>query len=211
MAPERTTSAPDGVLPATRGELESITDVHGTVAHFEMAYEAPSAERRAFGPPLRERWPSLVFLAFALALGAVTLHAYTSGSGSSLARWIVDGDRNRPMTAGGLALLVLVSALGTVARAQLRGVVVHGDGLEARYLLPFGVPRVRRWVWSQLHRLIVSGDAIALELWDGSYEKLPAVARHQDLANLLKAAAAYRKITVTTLERGGRPGAEGAA
>jgi hypothetical protein len=204
MSPDERPDSPpadgEGPLPPRRSELDSITDVHGSVAHFEMAYEAPTGERRSFGPPFRERLPSLLFLGIALALCAVTFAGYNAAPGTKLYRWIPEGDKDRPFSASGLAFIVLLSAIATTVRAHLRGVVVHADGIEARYLLPLGFPRVRRWTWAQVHRVIASHDAVAFELWDGTYERLPAVAQNAELTRMLIGIATSRKVPVTRLE-----------
>ena len=199
-SPESTEAEEASPRPPHRSEQDSITDVHGSVAHFEMAYEAPTGERRSFGPPLRERLPSLLFLALALVLCAVTFVGYNAAPGTKLYHWIPEGDKDRPFAASGLAFVVLLSAIATTVRAHLRGVVVHADGVEARYLLPLGFPRVRRWTWAQVHRVIVSHDAVAFELWDGTYERLPSVAHNVDLTKMLLGIAGSRKVPVTRLE-----------
>jgi hypothetical protein len=181
-----------------RAEMESVTE-NGTVARFEMAYNPP---RRAetFGPPLRQRIPSLLFLTFGVVLaGLVTVAYYASSSNSALYRWIVEGDHGRPLPAPVLAFFIVLSGVGTAVRARMRGVVVHPDGVEARYLLPMGVPRVKRWAWPQIERIVLDDDGAMLELWDGTYERLPDVARPREMGVLLEGIAGTRRIGVTRL------------
>jgi hypothetical protein len=186
-------------------ERVSITDVHGTVAHFEMTYEPPAGERFKFGPPLRARLPSALYLAAALVLGGIVWYAYAlAPSGSWAFAWVVEGDRGRPVSASVLATAVVVSALGTVVRTHMRGVIVSDDWVEARYLLVLGIPRARRWSWAQVSRLIIDGSQAALELWDGSFEPLPEVAAGQRLVQMLAAHAERRRIDVTLLQRAPR-------
>lgn len=182
-----------------RAPLESITEVNGTVARFEMAYSPKIGERIAFGPPLRQMLPSLLFLVFALALVGMVIAAHVGSSNSRLYVWLVEGDRNRPIGSAPLSFIVLMSALGTVLRARMRGVVVHADGLEARYLLPMGLPRIRRWAWPQVERIIFDPEHVMLELWDGTYERLADVADTPKLSAVLEAVAASRKMRVTHL------------
>jgi hypothetical protein len=187
------------------GDRVSITDVHGTVAHFEMSYSPPTGARTKFGPPLGERVPSAIYLAGALVLGATVLYAYSfAPSSSRLFAWVVEGDRGRPISANILAIIVVISALGTVLRTHMRGVLVSDDWIEARYLLAFGIPRARRWGWPQILRLIIDESSVAFELWDGSFERLPRVARSSDLVALLRQQAERHRIDVTVLERLGR-------
>jgi hypothetical protein len=182
-----------------RDPLDSVTEVNGSVAHFEMAYSPKQGERISFGPPLRQLVPSLFFAAFAVIVVALVVMAHTGSSNSRLYVWLVEGDRNRPLSSVTLAFLVFVSALGTVLRARMRGVVVHADGLEARYLLPMGVPRIRRWAWAQVERIVMDEKSIVLDLWDGTYERLADVRDTTKLGALLAGIAAARKITVTRL------------
>jgi hypothetical protein len=177
----------------------SITDVHGTVARLERSYSPVEGERITFGPPLRMRLPSFVYLAFTVALVATVFFAQHASSNSALYRWIVEGDRGRPLSASALSFVVLVSGIGTVIRAHMRGVVVHADGIEGRYLLAMGIPRVRRWAWAQVHRMLVDDTQVMLELWDGTYERLPEVKDTHRLVELLENIAGNRRIEMTHL------------
>ncbi len=184
-----------------RPEMDSVTDVHGTVAHFEMAYSPVARRAVSFGPPLRQRIPSLLFFLFGTVLVGLVLTAYyIASSNSALYVWIVDGDRARPLPSAVLAVVIFLSALGTVVRARMRGVIVHPDGIEGRYLLPMGVPRVKRWTWAQVERVVVDDEGAMLELWDTTYERLPDVARPKEMAALLEEIARERRIVVTRLD-----------
>jgi hypothetical protein len=182
------------------GDRPSITDINGSIAHFEMTYSPPASGRTKFGPPVRARVPSAIYLLGSLVLGAVVLYAYTAApSGSRLFSWAVEGDRDRPLPASLLAVIVVVSALATVLRTHMRGVLVSEQWIEARYLLPLGIPKARRWAWPQVLRVVIDDTRIALELWDGSFQKLPDVARPADLLQLVLQHARRRRIDVTAL------------
>ena len=159
-APRSPRELPDLVESVpSRPPLDSVTDVHGTVARFEMAYSPVARRAVTFGPPLRQRLPSLLFFVFGSVLVALVVVAYyVASSNSSLYVWIVDGDRSRPLPAAVLAAMVFLSALGTVIRARMRGVLVHPDGIEGRYLLAMGLPRVKRWTWAQVERIVLDDD-----------------------------------------------------
>jgi hypothetical protein len=179
----------------------SITEVNGTVAQFEMTYSPPVGARAKFGPPWKTRLPSAAYLLGALVLGALVLYAYTAAPSSSVVfGWVVEGDRGRPISAGVLAVAILVSALATVLRTHMRGVLVSEQWIEARYLLPLGIPRARRWAWAQVHRVIVDGPRLALELWDSSFERLPEVERSFELTDLVLQQARMRRIAITVLD-----------
>jgi len=178
-------------------------DVSGSVPRFDMTYSPPSRERAKtkFGPPIRSRIPSALYLGAALVLGAIVAYAYTAAPSSSrVFAWVVEGDRQRPLSASVLATVVVISAIGTVLRTHMRGVLVGEDWIEARYLLPLGIPRARRWGWPQVLRVVVDDERVALELWDGSFERLPAVARADELVDLLTYQARRRRIDVTELD-----------
>ena len=118
--------------------------------------------------------------------------------------WAVEGDRDRPVSASILAAVIVVSALATVIRTHMRGVLVSDQWIEARYLLPLGIPKARRWGWPQVLRIVIDGTRIALELWDGSFEKLPVVASPRELLQLVLQHAHRRRIDVTVLDRATR-------
>jgi hypothetical protein len=203
-------SAEGGASPsgAARPPLDSVTEVNGTVARFEMAYSPRVGERIAFGPPLRQMLPSFIFVAFAVFVVALVVAAHVGSSNTRLYIWLIEGDRGRPIGSSALSFLVLVSALGTVIRARMRGVVVHADGLEARYLLPMGLPRIKRWAWPQVERIVMDDSHVMLELWDGTYERLADVAETAKLGEMLERIAASRKIRVTRLPKLGGAGGE---
>jgi hypothetical protein len=190
------------VLPSLgdEGERPSITEVNGTVARFGMAYPLETRERHAFGPTWLSRVPSIMWFLFSVGVTVVVVLAHHMSSNSILTMWVVERDRNG-IPASVLAFLVLASGIATLVRAHMRGVIVQRDGLEARYVLPLGVPRVRRWAWAQIHRMIVNEHSgVILELWSGQYEKLPVVARTTDLAAVLERKGAEHGIAVTHLD-----------
>lgn len=176
------------------GDRPSITDVNGTVARFEMAFDPREGERFAFGPPMWQRMPSFLFLGFALTLGLTVVAATHAPSNSALFRWVAD----RPATPP-LAFVIVLCAVGTFIRTLLRGVIVTKDGIETRDLVA-GFPRVRTYRWSQIDRLVIDEDAVLLELWDGSYERLPKVRNGDELADLLVRVALAKKRDVTRLD-----------
>jgi len=203
-----TPPSPDSLEPAelpeladdsANGERVSVTDAHGTIAHFEMAYSPVEGDKFSFGPPLYQRLPSFLFLAFAIAMVVFVFVVEAGPSTSRFYAWIVEGDRGRPMRAQTLSFIVLASALGTIVRAQMRGVVVRADGVEARYLLAMGLPRVRRWAWSQIERIVLDDSQVMFELWNGQYERLPRVGDPAKLGILLERIASARRIRVTRL------------
>lgn len=184
---------------ADEGDRPSITEVNGTVARFEMAYQPLPSERHSFGAPFLTRLPSMLWFAFSLGVAGTVVLAYHSPVRSALFMWVVERDRNG-IPPSFLAFLVLASGIAVLVRSAMRGVIVHRGGIEARTVLPLGIPRVRAWAWAQVHRMVIDNDAVMLELWNGSYERLPRVARTADLTALLLHRAAEHGIVVTRLE-----------
>jgi hypothetical protein len=196
-----TPELPDVIGSSEDGDRSSVTDVNGTVAKFEMAYSPVASDRFAFGPPLAARVPGLLFLAFAVAVNVMVFMAYNGSSNSRLYVWIVEGDRHRVMGSVPLALIIMLTAVGNVLKTSLRGVVVTAGGIEARVIRPGGFPSVKRWTWAQIDRVVVADDDVMLELWDGTYERLPKVREGKRLSDLLAGIATARGRTVTRLSR----------
>ena len=188
--------APDVI--ADDGDRPSITEVNGTVAKFEMAYAPETSDRFAFGPPLLSRIPGFAFLAFAVVISLLVFAAYHGSSNSSLYIWVVEGDRNRPFGSGPLAFIILFAAVGNVIKSSLKGVIVTADAVEIRVTYG-GFPKVKRWTWAQIDRLVVDEEDVLLELWNGSYERLPKVRNGKKLAELLASIATARGRLVTRL------------
>jgi hypothetical protein len=187
------------------GDRISITDVNGTIARFEMTYEPPSAgQKTKFGPPLRSRIPSAIYLVCAVTFGLVTWYAYSAPTSSMLFVWAVEGDRIRPLSLSVIAVVVLVSAIATVLRTHMRGVIVTDDWVEARYLLPLGIPRAKRWGWPQITRVVLDAQRVGFEMYDGSFERMPDVADGHGLVQLILHHAGRLRIDVTSLERSTR-------
>lgn len=209
VTPATPTSKPAGSPPDSPdprvdddGDRISITDVNGTIARFDMTYEPPSAgERVKFGPPLRSRIPSAVYLVLAIVFSLVTWYAYNAPTNSKLFVWAVEGDRIRPLSVSVIAVILLVSAVATVMRTHMRGVIVTDDWVEARYLLPLGIPRARRWGWPEVTRIVLDGSRAGFELYHGSFERLPEVANGQGLTNIIVHHAGRHRIDVSVLER----------
>jgi hypothetical protein len=185
---------------ADEGDRPSITETNGTVARFEMAYPMEPRERYAFGPTWPARIPSTLWFLFSLGVTGTVVLAHHMSSNSALTMWVVERDRNG-IPPSVLAFIVLASGIATLVRTHMRGIIVQRDGIEARYVLPFGVPRVRRFTWAQIHRMIVDArSGVMLELWNGHYEKLPTVARTQELIAVLEHKGAEHGVAVTRLE-----------
>jgi len=168
---------------------------------FDMTYRP---ERRiSFGPPLRQRLASFAYLAFAVAVCGVIVYGQRAPSSSRLFHYVVEGDRGRIIPSSVCAIILICSALAGVLREQMRGVILHPEGIDVRELLSLGWPRVRRFHWSQIDRVCVpsaQGAAapmtIRLDLWDGTRTWLPDVARANELGMMLERVALARAIPI---------------
>jgi hypothetical protein len=166
-----------------------------------MTYKPTS--RVSFSPPLGERWLTFAYLAFALLVSAAIAYGQVAPSSSIFFRYVVEGDQHRLVPSSACAIVLVVSALAAFLREQMRGVIVHPDGIELRELLSFGMPRVRRYAWAQIDRVFVPPaapsatakvPAIRLDLWDGTRTFLPHVRNESALGVLLERVALARAI-----------------
>lgn len=176
------------------GDRPSVTEANGTVARFEMAYSPRAEERFVFGPPIWQRLPSLLFLGFAAVLGLAAFVAWNGPHDTALYRFMVIENRTP------LVIIIVLAAIATFVRSGLRGVVITRDGVETR-TLSMGFPRVRRWRWAQIDRVLLDERQVVFELWNGTYERLPAVSEAEKMVDLLERIALGRGRQVTRLGR----------
>lgn len=176
------------------GDRPSITETNGTIARFEMAFEPRENERFAFGPPIWQQAPSFMFLGFALSLALFLTAATHAPSNSAMFRWVAERPATQPAS-----IIILICAIGVVVRTLLRGVIVTKEAIETRDLVA-GFPRVRKYRWAQIDRLVIDEEDVLLELWDGTYERLPKVRKGAELCDLLVRVAIARRREVTRLD-----------
>jgi len=185
---------------------------------FDMTYRPE--KRQTFGPPLRERALTIAYVAFATVIVGLIIYGQNAPSNSIFFKYVVELDRHRAVPASVCAIILGVSAGAAFLREQMRGVVVHPDGIELRELLSFGWPKVRRLAWSQIDRVSVPSAAprpaakvsdaakkadadkksepatIRLDLWDGTRAWLPTVSNPAALGLLLEKVALARAIPI---------------
>lgn len=153
-----------------------------------------------FGPPFAVRVPSLVYLVIAFGVAGVVLAGELSPAGSWLYYYVVEKDINRLVSSRALAIVLVLSALSAVLRASMRGVRIRGDGIEFRDIVSFVMPRIKRYKWAQIDRIVLDQPTIAVDLWDGTRAFLPKVNDQPALSAALEKVAHARAIPV----RGGR-------
>jgi len=161
---------------------------------FDMTYRPADT---AFGPPLRAKIPSFVYLFLALSAVTVLLIAERSAHDSWLYVNIVERGARGFIGARFVAFMLVLGALSSLVRTSMRGVRIRADGLEYRDILSLGVPRLRRYRWAQIDRIILDSPSdIALDLWDGTRVFLPTVEDRVGLAAALEKVGAARAIPV---------------
>jgi hypothetical protein len=175
---------------------------------FDMTYRPTKA---TFLVPLGTRLPSLLYFTFAVSAGTAVLLAPYMNPSSWLYETVVVGDRYRVVGVSTVTLFMFISALASVIRQNMAGVILHPDGIELREVLPLGVPRFKRFTWSQIDRVFIpepkatpappkAGEPrrtkIQLHLWNGTQAFLPTVAKHVDLSVMLERVALARAIPI---------------
>ncbi|HVU01326.1 MAG TPA: hypothetical protein VHE30_06225 [Polyangiaceae bacterium] len=168
---------------------------------FDMTYRP---QESVFGPPLLAKVPSFLYLGAAVGIWLVVLAGEQSASGTWLFHYVVEEDVARVMSIRTFATIIAVSSLSSVVRAGMRGVRIYPDGVEARDVLSFIWPKLRRYRWPQIEQIILDGSLIAFDLWDGTRAYLPEVSDRGALAHALEHVALARAIPV----RGGTLGEE---
>jgi hypothetical protein len=153
-----------------------------------------------YSVPWLERIPSLVYLALAVITVVLVVIGEHSAPESWLYNYVVVQDRYRLLGSRAFAIVLSVGAVASVLRGNMRGVRIFGDGVEAREITQFVVPRVRRYRWPQMALIVLDQPLVAVELWDGQRATLPAVEDREGLVTTLERVAAARDIPV----QGGR-------
>lgn len=160
---------------------------------FDMTYRPAET---VFGPPILARVPSFIYFGLASAVAALVVAGELSRDGSFLHYYIVEKDIQRLVGSRALAVVLLLSATASMLRAGMRGVRIRGDGLEFRDVVSVILPRVRRYNWAQIDRILLDETSIAVDLWDGTRAFLPDVGDRRGLAAALEKVAHARAIPV---------------
>ena len=161
---------------------------------FDMTYRPAET---VFGPPFVVHLPSIVYLLLALGAVVVVFLAEQAAPGTFLYREVVLRGAHGFIGARTFAALLLAGAIASLIKTSMRGVRIRGDGLEFRDVFALGVPRLRRYKWAQIDRIVLdSPRSIAVDLWDGSRAELPEVGDRSRLAVALEKVAHARAIPV---------------
>jgi hypothetical protein len=152
---------------------------------------------RVFLPPWRQRLPSLLYLAIAATVLVVVLVAEHSPSNSELYVRVIEQNVRRVISPRTFAILLCISAIAAALRTGMRGVRIRGDGIEYRDVVSLVWPKLRRFRWPQVDRIIfdIPGE-VAVDLWDGSRAFLPKVSDREAMISTLETVAVARAIPV---------------
>jgi hypothetical protein len=151
----------------------------------------------SFGPPFLLRVPSILYGVLAVVAVIIVLVAEGSPPTSWLFVNVVQRGLRGFMSARVFAGCLVVGAVASLLRANMRGVRVRPDGVEYRDVVSLGIPRLRRFKWAQIDRVILdAGRHVALDLWDGTRAFLPDVSDRSSLAATLEKVAHARAIPV---------------
>jgi hypothetical protein len=149
----------------------------------------------SFGPPFLLRVPSILYGVLAVVAVIIVLVAEGSPPTSWLFVNVVQRGLRGFMSARVFAGCLVVGAVASLLRANMRGVRVRPDGVEYRDVVSLGIPRLRRFKWAQIDRVILdAGRHVALDLWDGTRAFLPDVSDRSSLAATLEKVAHARAI-----------------
>jgi len=139
--------------------------------------------------------PAYVYLVVVLVVVAVVFIAENSPTNSVIYVQLIEKGSRRLISARTFAILLLVSAISAVLRANMRGVRVRGDGIEYRDIVSFIIPKLRRLRWAQMNRIVLTQSGLyTIDLWDGSRVYLPRVQDQELLAKTLEHVALARAI-----------------
>lgn len=159
---------------------------------FDMTYRPQ--RRESFGPPVRTWVLPGLYMVAALAFAGVVAFAHLQTSGGWLFRYIVEGDEHRILGARVLSLFVVLGGVAALLRTNMRGVVIHPDGVETRDVIGLAWPKVKNCSWAEIDEIVLEARAVGLRLWDGSNLWLPPVLDHQGLRRALERVAVARGI-----------------
>jgi len=160
---------------------------------FDMTYRPTET---SFGPPWLIRVPSILYALLAAGAVVVVLVAEKSAPSSWLYLNVVQRGVRGFMSARVFAGCLVFGAIASLLRTNMRGVRVRPDGVEYRDMVSLGIPRVRRFKWAQIDRVILDAPAVALDLWDGTRAFLPEVSDRPSLSATLEKVAHARAIPV---------------
>jgi len=151
----------------------------------------------AFGPPFSAHLPSIAYLVIAASAVVLVFLGERAPAGTFLYHQVVERSLQGFVGARTVAGFLVFGAIASFLRTSMRGVRIRPDGLEFRDVVALGLPRMRRYTWAQIDRIILDvASGIVLELWDGSRAYLPEVNDRASLGSALEKVGHARAIPV---------------
>jgi hypothetical protein len=157
-----------------------------------MTYR-PAAE--FYGPPLKARLVAFVHAGVAVGIAALVYFVERGPTDSALYHYMFS--TKHMVDTHVAAFAFAMSSVFSILRDGMRGVKIRADWIEYREMVSAVWPRVRRYRWAQIDRVVFEpSGAISLDLWDGRREILPDVRAMESLRQVLERLATARAIPV---------------
>lgn len=148
-----------------------------------------------FGPPLVVRMPAFIHGGLAMLILGLVFVVERGSQDSALYHYMFQ--KKHLIDTHLAAALFALSSLLSMLRDGMRGVRIRPNFVEYRELLSAVWPRVRRYRWAQIDRVVFEpSGSISVDLWDGRREILPSVRRPDELRAVLERLALARAIPV---------------
>jgi hypothetical protein len=148
-----------------------------------------------FGPPLSVRVPAFVHGGLAVLILGLVFAVERGPKDSSLYHYMFQ--KKHLIDTHLAASLFALSSVLSMLRDSMRGVRIRPNFVEYRELLNAMWPRVRRYRWAQIDRVVFEpSGSILVDLWDGRREILPEVRDMSELRSALERLALARAIPV---------------
>lgn len=148
-----------------------------------------------FGPPLSARIPAFIHGGLSVLLLGLVFAVERGPKDSALYHYMFQ--KKHLIDTHMAASLFALSSVLSILRDSMRGVRIRPNFVEYRELLSAMWPRVRRYRWAQIDRVVFEpSGSILMDLWDGRREILPEVRDPGELRAVLERLAWARAIPV---------------
>lgn len=148
-----------------------------------------------FGPPLSARIPAFIHGGLSVLLLGLVFAVERGPKDAALYQYMFQ--KKHLIDTHLAASLFALSSVLSMLRDSMRGVRIRPNFVEYRELLSAMWPKVRRYRWAQIDRVVFEpSGSILVDLWDGRREILPEVRDPGELRVVLERLALARAIPV---------------